>query len=101
MDLRFISYNCRGLPRDKRSLGLRPDIIEVMKDSHIVALQETWLSKQNLNCINSLHDDFVGYGVAKVDESLGIIQGRYSGGVAMLWKKELSKYIKIMELDSD
>ena len=101
MDLRFISYNCRGLPRDKRSLDLRPDIIKVMTDSHIVALQETWLSKQNLNCINSLHDDFVGFGVARVDESVGIIQGRYSGGVAMLWRKELSKYIKIIELDSD
>ena len=52
-------------------------------------------------CINSLHDDFVGFGVAKVDESVGIIQGRYSGGVAMLWRKELSKYIRIIEQDSD
>ena len=64
MDLRLISNNCRGLPGDKRSLDLRPDIIMVMKDAHIVALQETWLSKQNLNRINSLHNDFVGHGVA-------------------------------------
>ena len=63
MNLRFLSINCRVLPRDKRNLELRPDIIKVMKDANIVALHETWLSKQNLNRINSLHDDFIGHGV--------------------------------------
>ena len=32
--------------------------------------------------------------VAKIDESDNIIQGRYSGGVALLWRSELSKHIK-------
>ena len=101
MDLKFITYNCRGLPRDRNSLLLRPDIMSVMADAHIVAFQETWLSKQNLSCINSLHESFVGFGVSKVDESAGLVQGRYSGGVAIMWRKELCNFIKIIELDSN
>ena len=85
MDLKFITYNCRGLPRDRNSLQLRPDIMSVLADAHIVAFQETWLSKQSLCCINSLHENFVGSGVSKVDESAGLIQGRNSGGQG--WKK--------------
>ena len=76
MDLKFITYNCRGLPRDRNSLLLRPDIMSVLDDAHIVAFQETWLSKQNLSCINSLHESFVGSGVSKVDESAGLVQSR-------------------------
>ena len=91
MDLRLTTYNSRGLPKNNRSLNLRPDIVKVLNDSHIVAFQETWYSKQDLSCINSLHNEFVGSGVAKIDESTGIIQGRYSGGVAIMWRKELSK----------
>ena len=101
MDLKFITYNCRGLPRDRNSLLLRPDIMSVFADAHIVAFQETWLSKQNLSCINSLHESFVGSGVSKVDETAGLVQGRYSGGVAIMWRKEFCNHIKIIELDSD
>ena len=40
----------------------------------------------------------VGVGVSKVDESEGITQGRYSGGVALLWRSELSKHIRQIKL---
>ena len=98
MDLKFITYNCRGLPRDRNSLLLRPDIMSVFADAHMVAFQETWLSKQNLSCINSLHESFVGSGVSKVDETVGLVQGRCSGGVAIMWRKELSKFIKVLRI---
>ena len=101
MALRTITYNCRGLPKSKRSLNLRPDIIKVFNDADIVAFQETWYSKQDLSCINSLHDEFIGSGVAKIDESSGLIQGRYSGGVSIMWRKELSKHIKVLDIEAD
>ena len=101
MDLRLTTYNSRGLPKNNVRLNLRPDIVKVLNESHIVAFQETWYSKQDLSCINSLHNEFVGSGVAKIDESTGIIQGRYSGGVAIMWRKELCKHIKILDLNAD
>ena len=66
-----------------------------------MAIQETHYSVQDLKCINSLHDSFVRCGVAKMDESENIIQGRYSGGVALLWRTELSKHIKQIKMDAN
>ena len=93
MDIRLTSYNCRGLPRDRNKLSLRPDIGELFKESDIIAFQETHYTKQNIKCLNVLHDDFVGVGAAKVNECDGIIQGRCSGGVAIMWRANLGKYI--------
>ena len=55
----------------------------------------------NLKSINSLHNGFVGFGVAKINESENIIHGWYSGGVAFLWKSELSINIKQIEMDAN
>ena len=99
MYFKLASYNCRGLPKDRTKLSLRPDIVELLESSHIIAIQETHYSQQDLKNINSLHDSFVGFGVAKINESDNIVQGRFSGGVAFLWKTEFSKHIKQIELD--
>ena len=99
MDIRLTSYNCRGLPRDRNKLSLRPDIGELFKESDIIAFQETHYTKQNIKCLNVLHDDFVGVGAAKVNECDGIIQGRCSGGVAIMWRANLCKYIKAINLN--
>ena len=81
MDLTISSYNCRGLPKENKKLLLRPDILEVLDKSHIVAIQETWYAKQNLKALNSLHKDCIGTGAATVDETHVIIHGHYPGGV--------------------
>ena len=99
--INIATYNCRGLPKRRQRLALRPDIIDLMNNNHIIALQEIWYSKQNLNLINSLHDEFDGFGAAKIDESENVVQGRYSGGVAFMWRKELSKHVKRINLDVD
>ena len=90
-ELSICSYNCRGLPKDKNKIPLRPDVLTIFNNYDIVLIQETWYSRQNLFMLNSLHPSFEGMGVSKVDESTDILQGRYSGGVAILWRKELSR----------
>ena len=99
--LNTVSYNCRGLPKSKQRLGRRPDIVNLLNNNDIIALQEIWYSKQDLKMINSLHSDFDGFGAAKIDESDGIIQGRYSGGVAFMWRKDLSRHVKRIEYNVD
>ena len=99
MVFNLISYNCRGLPRDRSKLSLRPDINILFEKSDIIAFQETHYAKQNIKCLNSLHNDFVGIGAAKVDECDGIMQGRYSGGVAIMWKSSLCKYINHIDFN--
>ena len=99
--LNICSYNCRGLPKDKHKLAIRPDISTTFDSNHIIAFQETWYSKQNLHILHSLHPLFEGIGAAKIDESCNILQGRYSGGVAILWRKELGRFIHRIELNVD
>ena len=84
----------RGFPKSKERLTFRPDIVTLFDTNHIVAIQETWYSKQNLNIINGLHSDFDGCGAAQADESTDIIQGRNKGGVILMWRKELGKNIR-------
>ena len=99
MGLKLFSYNCRGLPKDNAKLCLRPDINELFNEADIIAFQETHFSKQNLKCLNSLHKSFVGTGAAKDDESEGIFQGRFSGGVCLMWRTELCQHIKQIDLN--
>ena len=102
MDIKLKSYNCRGLPRDRaKLLSRRPDIESLLEDADIIAFQETHYAKQNIKCLNSLHSEFVGIGMTKVDESDGVMQGRYSGGVAILWRNALSKYVKQTDINAD
>ena len=93
MGFKVTTYNSRSFPKNKSSLSLRPDIMELLDSCHIMAIQETHYSVQDLRNLNSIHDSFVGCGASKVDERENIIQGRYSGEVALLWRSELSKHI--------
>ena len=72
-ELNICSYNSRGFPKSKERLILRPDILTLFDTNHIVAIQETWYSKQNLKIINGLHSDFDGCGALQFDESTDII----------------------------
>ena len=100
-ELNICSYNSRGFPKSKERLSLRPDILTLFEANHIVAIQETWYTKQNLNIINGLHPDFNGCGAAQIDESSDIIQGRIKGGVLLMWRKELGKNIRRLDLAVD
>ena len=59
--LNTVSYNCRGLPKSKQRLGRRPDIVNLLNNNDIIALQEIWYSKQDLKMIDSFHTDFDGF----------------------------------------
>ena len=59
------------------------------------------LTKQGCSVLNSFHDNFYSYGVAPVDETLGVIRGRPRGGVGVLWNKHLDGCGSIIECEYD
>ena len=99
--LHLISYNCRGLPKLARDLDLRQDLVCVMDSNDIICIQETWYSKQDLPKLNNLHSLFHGVGVSSTDLRDGILYGHPSGGVAILWRHQLDKHIKPLDLNLD
>jgi exonuclease III len=67
----------------------------------IILLQEIWLLKDNLDKINSLDSNFQSYSLSAMNakSSSGILVGRPFGGVSILWRKNLSNNIRIIESD--
>lgn len=85
-----MSYNCRGL-RVGQSDGdkaRRMVVDSLLENCDILCLQETFLAVQDLDKLNSLNDNFNGAGESTTDLGMGLIKGRISGGVAILWKKK-------------
>ena len=92
-DIKVASYNCRKLPKNFSELHSRPDILQLFDNMDIVAFQETWLAKQDLDCCNSLHHDFLSCNRAAIDYSDGILIGRPFGGVSLFYNKRLASHV--------
>ena len=99
--MRLASFNVRGLPKTRKSLALRPDIVDVLECADIVCVQETWYSKQELGHLNSLHEEFYGFGCATVDFRDGVCTGHPSGGVTILFRKSMATFAKPIDLELD
>lgn len=60
-----------------------------------------FLSKQDLDKLNSINDDFHEVGESTTDLSMGILRGRILGGVAILWHKKYDPLISVIRLGVD
>lgn len=103
MDIRVLSYNCRGLRLGQSAVDRARRIIvdQLLEHCDILCLQETFLAKQDLKGLNSISDSFHGAGESTTDLSLGIKRGRIPGGVAILWNKKLDSAINVIRLGVD
>ena len=97
--INIISYNCRGLPKMKKQLFVKPILIKLFKCYDIICLQETWYSKQDLQNLNNLVDDFYATGCSTTDYKENIVYGHPMGGVAIFWNTKFDSYIKPIKLD--
>ncbi|KAI2666893.1 ATP-dependent 6-phosphofructokinase [Labeo rohita] len=82
MVLRVVSYNSRGLHLGQ-SAGDRAHRIvvdQLLETTDILCLQETFLAKQDLDKLNTVHRDFYGAGESTTDLSTKMVRGRIPGG---------------------
>lgn len=103
MTVQGLSYNCRGL-RLGQSAGDRAHrrvTDNLLDHCDILCLQETFLSKQDIGQLSSLHPDFHGAEEAKANLSRGMVSGRTPGGVAILWRKQLDQLINVIRVNAD
>uniref|UniRef100_A0A3P9KQQ7 Reverse transcriptase domain-containing protein n=1 Tax=Oryzias latipes TaxID=8090 RepID=A0A3P9KQQ7_ORYLA len=101
--MRIVSYNTRGLRTghsvaDKSS---RYVVDKLLNECDVLCLQETWLAKQDLDNLNSLHVDFHGAGESTTDLSTRIVRGRIPGGVAILWNVKYDAAVNVVRLNVD
>ncbi len=56
---------------------------------------------QNLPHLANIHSDYLYTGKSGVNSNSDILVGRPKGGVAILYKKSVAKYIKCVDISSD
>ena len=93
--LNVVSYNCRGFPKTANKLWRKPSLNLLLEDNNIdiICLQETFLSKQDLGCLNVIHTEFQGVGASSTDTGDKVIKGHPYGGVAILYRVKQAKTI--------
>ena len=82
--VKVVSYNCRGLPKLASKIWEKPTVNHLLQDieNDFICFQETFYSKQEMSCLNTLHKEFQGIGTSTTDARDKVISGYPSGGVA-------------------
>ena len=87
----IVTYNMHGINAGRSGL------FELCCDPevHIIAVQEHWLSNDDVHTLNNIHPEFAGFGISSMTEKLhkGVYRGRPYGGVGFLWRKSLCNRI--------
>ena len=101
--MKIVSYNCRGFPKTPAKLNLKPTVNSILNDESvdIICMQETFLSKQDLGCLNSIHNNYQGIGTATRDTRDGILKSHPPGGVAILYRTKQAKCITPLYFNLD
>ncbi|XP_063385332.1 uncharacterized protein LOC134671408 [Cydia fagiglandana] len=86
----LVSYNCKSVTRSVDYIRLLCQKVDIL------ALQETWLFSHNLPFLGTIDDDFGYIGSSAMDTSVGLIQGRPFGGVALLWRKSAFDSVSVV-----
>jgi len=95
----IVTYNAHGLNTGRSYL------MDLCNDPciFVIALQEHWPTPHNLSVLNSVHPEFMAYGVSAMGDRLksGVFKGRPYGGVAFLWRRSIAAYVDIIQGSSD
>ena len=76
------------------------DVKQLCDNSDIIFLQELWLFQNELHILSNIHDEFEGMGISAMDDGFALIQGRPYGGIGILVRKSLRRYINFVFYDN-
>ena len=93
MNIRFCTYNCNSVRANFENVK------NILSNCDIVFLQELLLCRSDLPILDELNNDFENIAFVQDRESDGIMEGRPTRGVAVLWRKSLSSYISPLLID--
>ena len=95
--LKIACYNARGI------MASSVYISEFLQknDIDILAISEHWLFPQSLRYLDSIDNDYMGWGVCCKNADPILNHHRGKGGVAFLFKKSLRHVIQYVDIDHD
>ena len=93
---KILSFNFEGV---KRSKDFICDLLNTT-DCNILCLQEIWTLDSTIDMLNTIHKDYKYTEISGVDSTAEILHCRPKGGVAILIKKSLAKYVSYVMSDN-
>ena len=87
-DINLTTFNCRGQLQLLRNF-------ELFQGSDICALQECWLSSENLQVVNNCISNHHEIVEASFSDKDGVRVGRPYGGFAILWDVKIEHLISL------
>jgi exonuclease III len=91
---KFVTFNCKNV---KRSVD---GIQELCKTYDLIALQETWLTPDDLPYLNTISDEFSCTGTSAMNMAGGMVRGRNYGGTAILWRRSVFPNVIIVQCNN-
>ena len=93
-NIKLCSYNCKGFSTSKIK-----HIAELLSNTNILLLQETWLLKSQIGTINQYFSEFNTCGISGMHENV-LIQGRRNGGCSFQYQKyDMLRFLMIQRDD--
>ena len=99
MTLTLLSFNPTGVLQDSKR-ALIDDILGE-NQADFLFLQETWLLDKNVHLLSEISKDYLFHAKSGIDCHKEIIKGRPSGGVAILWHKNVSGRVSTINVDNN
>ena len=85
----IVTYNMHGFNQ-----GV-PMLLEILKGTDVVCVQEHWLSEFSLDDLEHLNDDFDVFSISSLNPNF-ILKGRPYGGLAIFVSNKLQKYCSLI-----
>lgn len=97
MNINIVSYNARGLRVGHSEIdkSRRFVVDKLLETCDVLCVQETFLPKQYLERLNSIHKDFYGAGESATD----LVCGSIPGDVAVPLHKKFDQLVNVFRLD--
>ena len=88
------TYNATGIKSNVKKQYINKCLLDNRTD--ILLLQETWLLDSQQTILSGINSKYLYTATSGVSSRNDVIRGRPAGGVAILWRHEISKYIKVV-----
>ena len=95
-NLRVCSFNTYGIKSSSETIQQ-----QLCTQNDLILIQESWLYPDELSYVSNLCEEFSSFSLSSMSTENKLIRGRPHGGISIMWRKTLSRGVKIIQYDDE
>ena len=95
-NLRVCSFNTYGIKSSSETIQQ-----QLCAQNDLILIQESWLYPDQLSYVSNLCEEFSSFSLSSMSTENKLIRGRPHGGISIMWRKTLSRGVKIIQYDDE